>query len=432
MGAPAGRRTRRALLAGVLALLLSLLAGCAGNGGVSEVQPPPTPPAAAPEPPHVLVSLLEQAPARLEPRLTQTYDRPVTAALSDDGSTLIVGRSFGRIRHSTHWGAAAYDLGTGQELWSRTYRAAVYRTIEVAALGPQPWLAVGVYTYGNTGTLHVYRRGGQEVWSRQVVSSTLLSADGAGERIFGMDLGRWSMFAVEAASGRELGTARAERGTFIQVARDGQALAFTGSSLILFTRDGRVVTRWAARQDFADVGFAADGAGVFASTGGSDSTVYRFDPQGQLVWQLPLPHGGSNSLAVSPDGSHLVAYNVGIEHGLAIIDAASGKLLRRNSFAAVENATRQFVRGVYFVPAGGHVIDYALVRDRAAGHAEERFLLRLDSEGRLAARMDLGSNVDVLLSADCLVCVTIDNRLVEAGGVNRLRVFDLGPWLSPR
>jgi hypothetical protein len=438
---PAGQRRSdkrhlcwRACLAVWLLIVLLPAMACTGQDGGPPVVRANDPGAASapPEPPLVATSLFAKAATAIEPAWSLTFDRPVTAALADAGSYLLLGRSYGPVRRSTHWGALAYDVATGQQLWSKSYGATSYRTIQVSALGPQPWFAVAVYTYGNSGTLHVYGLNGKTAWTRQVVSSTLLSADGEGSRIYGVDHGRGSIFVADSATGREYGTVSGETGTSLQVAQNGRALGYTGSSLILISAEGKVVARVPAQHEFADVEFAATGDGVFASTGGSSSTVYRFDAKGQMVWQRKIQCGGSNSLSVSPDGSRVMAYNVGIEHGLTLIDASDGTVIRRNSFALVENAKSQFVRGVYFLADGGHLIDYVISRDRANGHEEERFLVRLDADGQLGGRMDLGSNIDVLLSGDCSVCVTVDNLLVEAGGVNRVRVYDIRPLLGPK
>lgn len=422
----------------VLIIAFSLLLG--GCNGVTIAVPSggePTNPGATPNdnecPPSVVVSIYDKHSTRIEPSWQLELDRPVTPAISQAGDYLIIGRSYGSVRTSTHWGAHVYDMLTGKELWAKSYRTTSYRTIEVEVLGPAPVFAVSVFTYSNSGTLYTYDASGRQLWTRPVVCSALLRTDSAGSRILGVDRGREQVFIVETATGRELATVSGETGTSLQVAPAGPALAFSGSTMIMISAANRVLARVPTRNEFTGINIVPSGDGVIVATGGSDSAVYRLDAKGQLIWQRKLTPGGSNTLSISPDGRHIMALNVGIEHGMVLIDAQDGKILRRNSFTAIETAKSQFIRSVCFLPEdGGFLVDYAVSRDRAGAHAEDRSLLRLDANLELVGRLDLGANVDVLMSADGTVCVAVDNVPIEVSGAgnNKVKVYNLSPLLG--
>jgi DNA-binding beta-propeller fold protein YncE len=428
------------LLALALLLVATLLLGaCNGNPIATPNGGSPSTPSGGGTgndsecPPLITVSIYERPLVRIQPSWVLELDRPVTAALSQSGDRLIIGRSYGSVRTSTHWGVHVYDVLTGQELWTKSYRTTSYRTIEVEALGPAPLYGVSVFAYNNSGTLYAYDAAGKQLWTRAVISSTLLRTDAAAQRVLGVDRGRELVFVVDAATGREMATVTGETGTSLQVAASGPSLAFSGRTVILITESNRVLARVPARDEFTAIQIMPNGDGFLVATGGSDSAVYRLDNRGQLVWQRKITVGGSNSLAVSPDGRYVMAYNVGIEHGMTLIDGLNGKILRRNSFTPVENAKSQFVRSVTFLADdGGFLVDYAVSRDLSSGHAEERILLYLSADLELKGRLDLGANVDVLLSADGTACIAVDNLPIEitGAGPNKVKTYDLSPLLG--
>jgi len=394
--------------------------------------PPASPPAGGPVPlDPVVLAVLAEPPFALEPSWTLTFDRPVMAALSEAGDYVVVGRSYGSIRNSTQWGAVVYDAATGKELWRKTHSSG-YRAIEVGVLGDGPSFAVSLYTYSNSGTMWVYDAHGKLAWSRAVTSSSWLQANPDGTRFYGVDRGRSQVFVVDPGSGRELATISASSDAVVQLSPTGHGLVIAGQTLILLSRDGRVLARIPVPEPFQDIQFAPSGEGVYTTASGADSGIYKFDTKGKLIWSAPVPPGGSNSLALSPDGGYALVYNVGVEHGFILMDAADGTPLHRIDLASVEDAKGQFIRSVKWLPDGlGFLVDHAVARDANGRHTEEHSLLWFDLAGQLQGRLELSANVDVLISADGATCVTVTTVPGEFVNSNRVRLYDLRPLLHP-
>ena len=437
---PANQLNRKPQAPGRLlaACLVGLLLATSALGCLGQIEPPlsdvgplgsgePAPPATGPQ--TAAVSLFDLTPAEIAPTWTLEYDRPVSAALAADGGHVLIGRSYGSVRNSTQWSAMLYDA-TGEELWRQDYQQVRYRTIEIELLGPEPIISSALFASRNSGTLYVSGLDGAIGWERSVDSSVCLASDAAGERIYGIDRGRSQAFVVNARTGRELATIAVADGASLQVAPGGEALVVSSRRLILLSRDGRVRARVPVNQDFTMIALSPGGDAVYAVTGGADSSAYRLDTAGQVVWRQELAAGGSNAIAVGPNADLILAYNVGVENSFVLLDARDGTIVRRNELAPVENAKDQFVRGVKFLPEGaGLLLDYCVAYDRTTGHAEEHSLLYFDAEGNFAARLDLGRNVNVLTSEDGQACVVVTTAPLAGAGpsTNKVQLYNLRP-----
>ena len=427
-------RSRRAVAATLVAAVL-LAGGCTVNplAGVSPDSANGGSGAASLVP--VLVAAFDQPAVAITPRWTVEYDRPVTATLSADGSLVLVGRSYGSVRSSTQWGVVAHAAADGKQLWSRTFTQARYRTIAVAALGPQPWLTAGVFTYGSAGQLRVLDAAGNLGWTRDVNTSVTVRSDAAGTVIFGLDHGAGRLFLIEAATGTQLASMVVGKDAYLQVASDGTALVITPQSLLLVSSAGQLLATVPVDREFTSVLLSPDGEAVYAVSAGADSTLYRFDLAGKLLWQYKLPFGGTNTLEASADGRFVAVANAGLDHGLLLFQAATGQLWREFEFAPATGAKGQFARSIHFLAGdAGMLVDYAVARDRAGVHVEERSLLLLDYDHGYVGRVDLGANADVVLSADGLTCLTVSTVPLDgsiADG-NHIELLDIGPLLGAR
>lgn len=411
----------------VLALALAVaLPGCilpgtkdaAGNGG----------PQGNATPAEVIeVSLGDKLPARLEPVWTHEYDRPVIASLSSDGQYLLVGRSFGSVRSSTQWSAIAYTAD-GEELWRKAYDRSRYRTIEVDIIGPEPVFAVSLFAYSNSGNLYLYSPAGESLWTRTASCSVCLKPNADGSRVFGIDRGRRQLFLAETATGNELAHVPVTLEAALQVAPTGHALVTDPASITLISAAGKVIGQVKKASEFASVELGPSGDAIYGATRGADSTVYRYNAAGELVWQTKVQVGGSNTLAASPDGRYVAVYNVGLDNGFILLDSTDGKVVRRVAFKPVEGVSGQFIKWVRFLPEdGGLLVDYAVARNPASGHIEEHSLLWFDNEGAYRARCQFGPNADILTATDGRTCVVVNTMPLDydAPSTNKIQLFDL-------
>ncbi len=382
--------------------------------------------------PVVVVSLGDKMAMLPNPEWTHEYDRPVIAALSPDGQYLLVGRSYGSVRNTTQWSAIAYRAD-GSELWSKSYDSSRYRTIEVDVIGPQPAFAVSLFTWSNSGDLYLYSSEGKSLWRRPASSSVSLRPNDDGSRVFGIDRGRRELFLAETASGRELASLPVTEGAALQVDGPGNALIVDPVAITLVSPSGKVQGRVSMASDYTSIELSPAGDAVYGASRGADSSVYRFDLAGALVWQAEIPDGGSNSLAISPDGRHVVVYNVGPDNGFLMLNAEDGKPLRQTAFAAVKGAGRQFIKWVRFLPDdGGLLVDYTVTKDPSSGHIEEHSLLWFDESGAYQARCQFGPNADILVAMDGKSCVVVNTMPLDydAPSTNMVKYFDLEPLYS--
>ncbi|MDP2872911.1 MAG: hypothetical protein Q8P31_10300 [Bacillota bacterium] len=432
---PWGRRRPVSSYSAALMVLLMLAGsamGCgnllvsAGNGTGAGDSPPQVPPLDVIWPDAV-------SPVQLTPLWSQQFDRPVTAALAGDGRWVVVGRSYGS-SSSEYWGALLFDAA-GKQVWSRSFRENRYRTIRVSSLGGGSYFSIALFTYSNPGVAYLYSAEGQRVWSRSVRSSVALGLDEGSSSLYGVDHGSRELFVAAIPSGQ----ARTLRSVGADASLDvagSRALVYDKTSALLLGSDGSLVHQQTVPQGFLSMVLAADGSGVFAATGGADSAVLHLDDRGQLVWSTHIiPPAGSNSLEVSPSGQHVMAYNITLDSGFAVLEASDGRILCRNSFAPVEEKASQFIRWAKFLPEQDAIlVDYAVARSLATGHVEEHSLLLFSVTGELRARFDAGSNVDVLVSDDGQACVTVSNVSLDWSGprVNTLRYYDLTPLFGRR
>lgn len=370
-----------------------------------------------------------QPAIRLEPAWTVTFDRPVAATIAFGGGVALVGRSYGSVRNSTNWSAVLY-AADGTMLWEQSYARDKYRTIEVDVLGNVPYCAVAAYKYNNGGDLLVYSAAGDLLWTREVSMSVSLRIDPAGEWIAGIDRGKETLFIVQSATGHELATRAVSGETALDVAADGNILLSEPASWTLIEATGKVLWRSAGDLRYAAVATTTDGDGVCAATGGGDSTVHRYRLDGSIAWQTSLPPGGSNNLAVSPDGRYLAAFNVGLGHGLTILDAVDGQRLLDVSIDAAAGAAAQFAKWVRFLPGDrGLLVDLVVVRDPGGVHSEEHSILWLDRQGGLLGQSKFGANVDVQVAADGQKALVVVTAPLDPGGssTNRIMYYDLAP-----
>lgn len=432
-------RTRVSACAAAALLVVALLlvvAGCGntptaaigGNGDSTS----PAPPGPVLPPQLNAVSINQVSSAFLQPRWSLDFDRPVTAAIADDGTWVLIGRSY-VASGSEYWGALLYN-SEGKQVWSRVYREDRYRTIQVSSLGGGNYFSVALFTYTNPGVAYLYNSLGQRLWSRTVNMSVTLAVDEASGSLFGIDHGKRELFSAVGPlwQSRNLRTVT-ERSTL--EAGNGRVLVTDMSTAMLLDSTGSVIHRQTVPSDFTAVSLAPDGNAVYAATRGADSSVMRFNDRGDLIWSSRIPAAGTNSLVVSPTGQHVMAYNITLDSGFAILDAADGKILCRNTFVPVEDNASQFIRWAMFLPEDDAVlVDYAVARSKPSGHVEEHSLLLFSMAGDLLARFDVGANVDVLVSDDGRACVTVSTVAYDWSGPtpNRVRSYDLTPMFGLR
>ncbi|OGS69835.1 MAG: hypothetical protein A2Y96_01080 [Firmicutes bacterium RBG_13_65_8] len=221
----------------------------------------------------------------------------------------------------------------------------------------------------------------------------------------------------------------------MQVGGQATVLLVQGSALIVLDAGGRTLFRTSLPPETAGALLAPDGQAVYLASSGPHSAVSRYDNRGGRAWVTTIPSGGSNCLAASPGGSYVLAYNVFASGGFILLQAADGKILCRNVFAAVEGAKNQFIRWARFLPdEGGFLVDYAVVREGQSGYTEDHQLLLFSTDGQLRRRADLGSNIDILLSAGCQTAATVSTALLDwvSPAQSSIRYYDLGQLLSWR
>ena len=366
---------------------------------------------------------------RLEPVWTVEYDRPVVATIATGGGFALVGRSYGSVRNSTNWSAILY-AADGTRLWEQSYARDKYRTVEVDVLGDAPYFAVAAYQYSNGGDLLVYSAAGELLWTREVSMSVSLRIDPAGEWIAGIDRGNKTLFVVQPATGRELATMVVNGETALDVAADGNILLSEPNRWVVIEPTGKVLWRAAGDLRYTAVATTVDGDGVYAATGGGDSKVYHYRLDGSTAWQTGAPPGGSNNVAVSPDGRYLAVFNVGPGHGLLILNSANGERLLDVSIAAAAGAAGQFVKWVRFLPGDqGLLVDLVVVRDPGGIRSEEHVILWLDQQGTLLGQSKFGAMADVQIAADGRTALVVVTMPLDQGAssTNRIMYYDLAP-----
>jgi DNA-binding beta-propeller fold protein YncE len=360
------------------------------------------------------------------------FDRPVTASISADGKHVLVGRSF--ISSGVEYFSAVLYGADGKQVWTKTYREDRYRTIQVSSPGAGGHFGVALFTYNNPGIAYLYNAQGQRLWSRSVTSSATLVLDPGTLALYGIDHGKRELFSASVSTGqsRNLGTI-SERSSL--ELGGGSLLVTDMSTAMLLGTDGSLVLRQPVPADFTGLSLAPDGSAVYAATRGADSSVLRLNERGGVSWSTRIPAAGSNSIIVSPTGRYVLVFNITLDSGFVVLDAADGSILCRNTFAPVEDTASQFIRWARFLPEDDAVlIDYAVSRSRPSGHVEEHSLLLFSMAGELRARFNAGANVDLLVSDDGRACVTVSTVAYDWSGPtpNRVRFYDLTPTFGLR
>lgn len=386
-------------------------------------------------PPAVTVTPTEFPADALDPLWEKEYARPVTAALSRDGQMLVVGMSEGS-GSGERWGITVYNR-VGERSWSRYFREARYRTIWVDwvdANDRPPVLAAAVFTYDNPGVLYAFLPDETGLWSRKVRSSVSLVPSPLGHSIYCIDRGNSLLHVLDLETGLSLWSRDVSPDALIQVGGVNSALLVEDGSLTLLDGRGGVLGRETMPEGAAGAVLAPDGQSVFVALSGPQSSVGAFDLEGERVWMTAIPCGGTNCLAVSPDGEYLLVYNVFAAGGFVLLRAEDGSVLCRNAFAPVEDARNQFIRWVRFLPDGqGFLADYAVVREGDSGYVEEHRLLLFDASGELRRAVDFGRNVDILAGDDGRTVVVVSTAVLghpthEKG---KIRLYDLSLLLDP-
>jgi outer membrane protein assembly factor BamB len=370
---------------------------------------------------------------RLAPLWEQQFGKPVVAALSNAGETLAVGVSTGS-GSGEQWGITVFDAA-GQPAWSQTFRDARYRTIWLSSVSTESIFGVALFTYTNPGVLHLYRADRTKLWSADVSSSVSLLAAPDGVHAYCIDRGNRRLSALDLATGDTLWSRIVDEEASMQVGGQATVLLVQGSVLSVLDANGGTLFERSLPPETAGALLAPDGQAVYLALSGPHSAVSRYDNRGEIAWVTAIPSGGSNCLAASPDGKYVLAYNVFASGGFILMQAADGKVLCRNVLAAVESAKNQFIRWARFLPdGGGFLLDYAVVREGQSGYAEDHQLLLFSMDGQLRRRVDLGSNIDTLLSADCQTAATVSTALLDrvSPAQSSIRYYDLSQLLSWR
>lgn len=412
-----------------LCLLVSVTSACSpetadvtvGNGGGGE------------DVPLVTVEPASFPTHRPDPLWQKEYDKPVTAALAASGDLVVVGWSQGS-GSAERWGITVCD-GEGVERWSRTFREARYRTISVDSIGEEPVIAASVFTYDNPGVLRAFRPDQTQLWTMNVKNSVSLAAAPGGDRVYCVDRGNSRLHVLDLATGDEMWSRAVSAEVVVQVAEGNAALLVEGDTLTLLDAGGAVVQRREMPQEAAGALLAPDGQSVFVALSGPHSAIYRFGRDGEQQWLTRIPSGGANCLSASADGKYVLVYNAFSAGGFVLLWADDGRILSRDVLASLEDAKNQFIRWVRFLPEDqGFVADYAVVREGQSGYSEEHRLLQFGIDGQLRRAIDLGRNVDILVSSDCRAAATVSTAVLDwtTQEKARVRFYDIGQLLSWR
>jgi hypothetical protein len=180
------------------------------------------------------------------------------------------------------------------------------------------------------------------------------------------------------------------------------------------------------------VALSPSGEKVAVTTGEADSRVYVFDQAGQRLIDSLLFFGGTNGLVFSEDERWLAVYDVGERGGIYLFDLASGELVWRSLFLAIEGAEVR-IRNLSLDPALRRIVAQVVVRRPGPPSIEEHFLYVAADDGRPLGRIFLGTNLEVAMARHGRIAAVTTNNLADWSGRvhNYVRWYDLTP-LFPR
>lgn len=345
-----------------------------------------------------------------EPRWTQEAIGGQESAVTPDGETLVVAQR----TNDDEWNykTTAINATTGDVLWNATTDTPTHDRPSGIAVGPD---SQRVYVTGTGGTLAYELATGEEVWSAEEGSDGVLWS-GGGFDIFPSPAGDSVYVAVESGSTDEANgivsldastgalqwSAEAQDPLATQVysaslSPDGQTLVITGD---LNSGNAAVVTafdtekrdvRWEEPMDTATGSSSVtpynsvvgpDGQTVFVEAsprGGGHAYVMAFDAStGDKLWLHQEPGqymGWLDSIAVSPDGSTVyMSWTANTPPGYEFLwrfrsdmatlalDAGTGEQQWKATYSAdVAHAASHAPHGVQVAPDGSHV--YVAVGD---------------------------------------------------------------------
>jgi outer membrane protein assembly factor BamB len=195
------------------------------------------------------------------------------------------------------------------------------------------------------------------VWAHQadgpVRSAATLSVDGTTLYV-GSDTG--TVYALDAASGRQTGTFRAGGAV--------SGVAMAGGTLLVGSADGKVRAFDAVDPGFSWTSLAVGGAIAGAPTGGEGNILYAGSQDG-YVYALDLRTGqqkwraktGGTVVAGQPDGTG-VMYAASQDGTLYVLDTGSGKVVGQYAAGgAISAAPLVILGGVYFGTGKGALYD---------------------------------------------------------------------------